>query len=63
MFDFIYHIELRTGGIERTTPMRAIGLDCIDCCAGTSAELQRCVVVRYALWHFMTGANSFQRRR
>ena len=38
MFDFIYHIELRTGGIARTTPMRAIGLDCIDNCAGASDE-------------------------
>ena len=63
MFDLIYHIERQTGGIARTTPMRAIGLDCIDCCAGTSAELQHCLAVRYALWHHMTGANSFQRRR
>ena len=49
MFDFIYHIEMQTGGIARTTPMRAIGLDCIDCCAGASAELQHCLAVRYAL--------------
>ena len=63
MFDFIYHIEMQTGGIARTTPMRAIGLNCIDCCAGAAAEVQHCLAVRYALWHLMTGANSFQRRR
>ena len=40
MVDFIYHIEIQTGGSARTTPMRANGLDCIDCCAGASAEVQ-----------------------
>ena|GEM_PF-3695741 len=63
MLDLIYHIELQAGRIARTTPLRAIGLDCIDCCAGASAELQHCLAMRYALWHRMTVANSFQRRR
>jgi len=63
MFDLIYHIELQTGGIARATPLRAIGLDCIDCCAGASAELQHCLAVRYALRRHMAGANTFQRRR
>ena len=55
--------ELEAGGIERTTPLRAIRSHCIDCCAGASAELQHCLAMRYALWHCMTGANTFQRRR
>ena len=63
MFDLIYHIEMKTGGIARTTPLRAIGLDCIDCCAGASAELQHCLAVRYALWHHLAGANTFQQGR
>ena len=63
MFDFIYHIEMKTGGIARTTPLRAIGLDCIDCCAGASDEHQLCVAVRYALWHLLAGANTFQQGR
>ena len=63
MLDLIYHIELQAGRIARTTPLRAIGLDCIDNCAGASDEHQLCVAVRCALWHRMTGANTFQRRR
>ena len=63
MLDLIYHIELQAGRIARTTPLRAIGLDCIDCCAGASAELQHCLAVRYALWHHLAGANTFQQGR
>ena len=63
MFDLIYQIELQAGRIARTKPLRAIELDCIDNCAGASDEHQLCVAVRCALWHHMTGANTFQRRR
>ena len=63
MFDLIYQIELQAGRIARTTPLRAIELDCIDCCAGASAELQHCLAMRYALRRHMAGANTFQRRR
>ncbi len=60
---FLEVAQLEAGGIERTTPLRAIRSHCIDCCAGASAELQHCLAMRYALWHCMTGANTFQRRR
>ena len=60
---FLEGAQLEAGGIERTTPLRAIRSRCIDCCAGASAELQHCLAVRYALWRHMAGANTFQRRR
>ena len=60
---FLEGVQLEVAGVERTTPLKAIRSHCIDCCAGASAELQHCLAMRYALWHRMTGANSFQRRR
>ena len=54
--------QLEAGGIERTTPLRAIRSRCIDCCAGNKAEVRRCVAVKCPLWHLRMGKNPFQRR-
>ena len=59
---FLEGAQLEAGGIERTTPLRAIRSRCIDCCAGNKAEVRRCVAVKCALWHLRMGTNPFQSR-
>ena len=59
---FLEGAELEAGGIERTTPLRAIRSHCIDCCAGNKAEVRRCVAVKCALWHLRMGTNPFRNR-
>ena len=46
---FLEGAQLEAGGIERTTPLRAIRSRCIDCCAGNKAEVRRCVAVKCPL--------------
>ena len=60
---FLEGAQLEAGGIELTTPLRAIRSQCIDCCAGNKAEVRRCVHVKCPLWHLRMGANPFQQRR
>ena len=60
---FLEGVQLEAGGIERTTPLKAIRSLCIDCCAGNKAEVRRCVDVTCPLWHLRMGANPFQKRR
>ena len=60
---FLEGAQLEAGGIERTTPLKAIRSHCIDCCAGNKAEVRRCVDVTCPLWHLRMGANPFQKRR
>ena len=59
---FLDRAQLEAGGIERTTPLKAIRSHCIDCCAGNKAEVRRCVAVKCALWHLRMGTNPFQNR-
>ena len=60
---FLEGVQLEAGGIEVTTPLRAIRSHCIDCCAGNKAEVRRCVHVKCPLWHLRMGTNPFQQRR
>ena len=59
---FLDRAQMEAGGIERTTPLRAIRSHCIDCCAGNKAEVRRCVAVKCALWHLRMGTDPFQNR-
>jgi len=59
---FLDGAQLEASGIERTIPLRPIGLDCIDFCAGNKAEVRRRVAVKCVLWHLRMGTNPIQNR-
>ena len=59
---FLEGVQLEAAGIERTTPLKAIRADSIDCCGGNKAEVRRCVALKCALWHLRMGTNPFQNR-
>lgn len=39
------------------TPVKAIRLKCLDCCAGSSAEVRQCELTSCALHRFRLGKN------
>lgn len=43
--------------MENTTPMKAIRLKCLDCCCGSSYEVERCSCPNCALYPFRFGKN------
>jgi len=42
---------------KRLTPLRAIRLKCLDCCAGQRKEVRLCPVHDCPLWPFRMGRN------
>lgn len=47
--------EYEDAGIERIVGMKAIRLKCLDCCAGYSAEVRKCVSTDCVLWPLRMG--------
>ena len=46
------------GQIEgRVTPLKAVRLKCLDCCAGSAAEVRLCPSQSCPLWPFRIGHN------
>ena len=41
--------------MKPTTPMKAIRLKCLDCCAGQAAEVRRCHIEKCPLWKYRFG--------
>ena len=48
-------------GIRPITPLRAIRLKCVDCCAGSKGEVRKCVATSCSLWPLRMGSNPFMR--
>jgi len=45
---------------KRITPLRAIRLKCLDCCAGQKGEVRQCSSLNCALFNFRMGKKSSQ---
>ncbi|MBN1501949.1 hypothetical protein JW930_00255 [Candidatus Woesearchaeota archaeon] len=43
--------------MKPTTPMKAIRLKCVDCCAGQSLEIKACPCIDCSLWRYRLGRN------
>lgn len=41
--------------MKKVTPMKAIRLKCIDCCAGQILEVNKCHLEKCPLWIYRTG--------
>ena len=41
--------------MKPTTPMKAIRLKCLDCCAGQLLEINKCHIEKCPLWKYRTG--------
>lgn len=51
---------LLAAGLKRTTPAEAIRLRCIDCCAGSTGEVRKCVSFDCPSWPHRMGKNPFR---
>jgi hypothetical protein len=49
--------ELRAIGHEPLSPMAVIRAKCLDCCAGSSEEVRKCVALSCPSWPYRTGKN------
>ena len=49
--------ELRAMGHEAMSPLAALRLRCLDCCAGSPDEVRKCVAMACPSWPFRTGKN------
>jgi hypothetical protein len=54
--------ELRELGFQPLSILQALRARCLDCCAGSSAEVRRCVSVNCPSWPFRTGFNPWRER-
>jgi hypothetical protein len=52
--------ELILMGCEPMSPMSAIRAKCLDCCAGSSDEVRKCVAMACPSWPFRTGKNPWR---
>jgi hypothetical protein len=52
--------ELQAMGHEPMSPMDAIRAKCLDCCAGSSDEVRKCVAMACPSWPFRTGKNPWR---
>jgi hypothetical protein len=52
--------ELKALGHEAMSPMEAIRARCLDCCAGSSDEVRKCVAIACPSWPFRTGKNPWR---
>lgn len=55
--------ELRELGFEPLSVLQALRERCVDCCAGSPAEVRRCVSVNCPSWPFRMGFNPWRERR
>lgn len=54
--------ELAELGHSSNSLIAAIREKCLDCCAGQSAEVRKCVATACSLWPFRMGSNPLARR-
>jgi hypothetical protein len=52
--------ELAALGHQRMSPLKALRLRCVDCSAGSDAEVRRCVCVQCPAWPFRMGKNPWR---
>jgi hypothetical protein len=52
--------DLIAMGFERMSPMQALRDRCIDCCAGSQAEVRTCVSLNCPAWPFRMGTNPWR---
>lgn len=45
------------------SPIKAIRAKCLDCCAGSQAEVRKCVSINCPLWSMRMGVNPFYGNR
>ena len=51
---------LKAIGHKRMSPLRALRLRCLDCCAGSHQEVRLCPAVACASWPFRMGKNPWR---
>lgn len=52
--------ELEAAGHARMSPLRALRLRCLDCCAGSPDEVRLCTAVTCPSWPFRAGSNPWR---
>ena len=52
--------ELAALGHQRMSPLKALRLRCVDCSAGSDAEVRRCTFVHCPAWPFRMGTNPWR---
>ncbi|MCW5605995.1 MAG: hypothetical protein KIT18_15750 [Burkholderiales bacterium] len=52
--------ELRALGHQAMSPLAALRLRCIDCCAGSPTEVRRCVSTSCPAWPFRMGKSPWR---
>ncbi len=55
--------EVREVGHEPMSAQKALRLRCLDCCAGSSAEVRLCVAVKCPSWPFRMGKSPWKAPR
>ncbi|MEI4233735.1 hypothetical protein [Roseovarius sp. D22-M7] len=54
--------ELEQLGHARMSPLRALRLNCLDCCNGSAQEVRLCTAVDCPSWPFRMGKNPWRRK-
>lgn len=54
-------VDVRDDMPAARTPMKAIRLRCLDCCAGSYTEVERCPAAKCPLHPFRLGRNPFRK--
>jgi hypothetical protein len=54
--------ELMAMGHAPMSPLRAIRTHCLDCCAGSSREVAKCMALRCPSWPYRMGTNPWRAR-
>jgi hypothetical protein len=52
--------QLRLLGHEPMSPMKAVRVRCLDCCAGSPDEVRKCQAVLCPSWPFRMGTNPWR---
>ena len=52
--------EIEAIGHEPMSPIQVIRAKCLDCCAGSSDEVRKCVAMACPLWPFRAGKNPWR---
>ena len=54
--------ELQQLGHHKRPILDAIRQNCVECCAGNSAEVRRCAMIACPMWPYRMGTNPFVSR-
>jgi hypothetical protein len=54
--------ELAVMGHKPMSPLRAIRAHCLDCCAGSTQEVAKCMALNCPSWPFRMGTNPHRKR-